>query len=222
MDEHPRPLVTVDLVPLVIHDGRLRVLLAEREHGPFAGALALLGGYVHVQEDRSAGDSARRVLREKARITQLYVEQLSTFSGPDRDPRGWSMSVAYITLSPYERIEGAMIQGHLHLVPVEEARGLPFDHDLIVEAAVRRVRGKGAYSDLPARLLGPDFTMRELHRAYQTAIGEPINEDAFRRKTLERGFLEETGGKRFDEGSTRPGTLYRLKPGIHAVFDRRI
>lgn len=221
MDDFQRPTVSVDVVPMVIRDGRLKVLLAERDRDPHAGALALIGGYVHVDEDRSAGDAARRVLRDKASIAQLYVEQLSTFSGPDRDPRGWSLSVAYFSLSPYERIEAALVQGHLHLVDVEDARGLPFDHDLIVSAAVARVRGKGAYSDLPARLIGELFTMRELQRAYETALGEPLDRNAFRRKTLERGFIEETGGKRFDEGATRPASLYRLRPG-HAVFDRRL
>lgn len=219
--DHPRPDVTVDVVPMVLHEGRLRVLLAERDRDPARGRLALIGGYIHVGEDVSAGAAARRVLREKAGITQLYVEQLSTFSGPDRDPRGWSLSVAYFSLSPYERIESALLQGHLHLVPVEDAHGLPFDHDVIVEAALRRVRGKGAYSDLPARLLGREFTLRELHDAYQIALGEKIDVNAFRRKVLERGFIEATGGKRIEEDATRPSALYSLLPG-NAVFDRRV
>lgn len=219
-ENHPLPHVTVDIVPLVIHDERLCVILAARDKEPYAGRLALLGGYVHVQEDATAGDAARRVLRDKAGITQLYVEQLSTFSGPDRDPRGWSLSVAYFSLSPYDRIAAAVDRGTVRIVRVEDAGGLPFDHDIIVQAALERVRGKGAYSDLPARLLGQDFTMRELHGAYQIALGERINEDAFRRKILERDFIEETGSKRHDPGATKPGTVYRLKPG-QAVFDRR-
>src|SRR5687768_13401641 len=95
MEDFPTPIVTVDIVPLVIHQDRLQVLLAKRANAPFAGRQALLGGYVHTDEDASAGDAARRVLRTKAGITQLYVEQLSTFSGPKRDPRGWSLSIAY-------------------------------------------------------------------------------------------------------------------------------
>lgn len=63
--------------------------------------------------------------------------------------------------------------------------------------------------------------MTELHRAYQTALGETLNWDAFRRKILERGFIEEVDGKRRMEGATKPGQLYRLRPGM-AVFDRRL
>lgn len=220
VDAYPRPAVTVDVVPLVIHRDRLCTLLSRRDRDPHSGCLALIGGYVHIQEDASAGDAARRVLRDKVGITQLYVEQLSTFSGPDRDPRGWSLSVAYFSLSPYERIEVAVDRGAVEIVAVEDAGDLPFDHDVIVAAAVQRIRGKGAYSDLPARLLGHEFTMRELHAAYQIALGERINDDAFRRKIMERGFIEETGERRHDPGATKPGSLYRLKPG-YAVFDRR-
>lgn len=220
MAEHEKPNVSVDIVPLTIHEERMSVVLMDRASEPYAGRKALIGGYVHVDEDVSAGAAARRVLRQKAGITQLYIEQLSTFSGPDRDPRGWSLSVAYFSLSPYERLQGAVENGLVHLVPVDEAGGLPFDHDLIVAAAVERVRGKGSYTDLPARLLGAEFTMRELHRAYEIATGEILNHDAFRRKIIERQFVEETGAKRQDPGATRPASLYRLQPG-HAVFERR-
>lgn len=221
MTEFTRPIVTVDVVPLTIHQDQLKVLVAPRTKEPFANRLALIGGYVHTDKDKVAGDAARRVLRDKVGITQLYVEQLSTFSGNDRDPRGWSISIAYFSLTPYERVENAVDRGAAQMIPVDQAKGMPFDHDQILNAAVDRLRGKGAYSDLPARLIDGEFTMTELHRAYQIALGEMLNWDAFRRKILERGFIEEAEGKRRIEGSTKPGQLYRLKPGI-AVFDRRV
>lgn len=221
MADFEKPIVSVDIVPLTIHQDRLKVLVMMRDKDPFQGRQALIGGYIHTDTDKSAGDAARRVLREKVGITQLYVEQLSTFSGPTRDPRGWSLSVAYSALTPYERIAAAVDRGVAHLLPVQDVGGLPFDHDQIITAAVGRLRGKGAYSDLPARMLDGDFTMSEIHRAYQVALGETLNWDAFRRKILERGFIEETEGKRRNEGATKPGQLYRLKPGM-AIFDRRL
>jgi ADP-ribose pyrophosphatase YjhB (NUDIX family) len=226
MDDHQKPFVTVDIVPLTIHEDRLKVLLADRDRQPHPGRAALLGGFIHVPVgmtpgDASAGDAARRVLREKAGITQLYVEQLSTFSGPDRDPRGWSLSVAYFSLSPFERIEPALAQPHLHLVEVEKAVGLPFDHDLMVRAAVSRLRGKGPYSDLSARLLPPEFPLSDLREAYRIATGDDVDASTFRTKTMERGFLERAGDPRRVPGIARPVQFYRLKPGT-AVFDRRI
>ncbi len=73
---------------------------------------------------------------------------------------------------------------------------MPLDHDLILSAAVQRLRGKGAYSDLPARFLQSASTLAELHEVYEIALGQRLNVDAFRRKVMERDFLEETGEKR--------------------------
>jgi hypothetical protein len=71
-------------------------------------------------------------------------------------------------------------------------------------------------------LLPEPFTLGELHRIYELTLGEPINEDAFRRKIMDRGFIEELpGAKKRSEGARKPAQLYRLKPGV-AVFDRRL
>jgi 8-oxo-dGTP diphosphatase len=219
-DDFPRPIMTVDLVPLTLSEGRLCVLRGVRPNEPFQGRAALIGGYVHVDEDAHLGATARRVLATKAGLTDLYVEQLSTFSGPDRDPRGWSASVAYFSLSPPAVLASALKLG-LSLIPVDEAGGMPFDHDLILAAAVARLQGKGAYSDLPARFLPGEFSLAELHEVYEIALGQKLNIDAFRRKVLERRFLEETGGKRRMPGANRPSALYRLK-SRPSVFDRRL
>ena len=216
-----RPDLMVDIVPMTLYQDSLCVLLGERQADPYAGRTALIGGYVHVDKDQSLGDTARRVLAAKAGISDIYIEQLSTFSGPDRDPRGWSASVAYYSLIPLSQIEDVLVRPDLHLVPVKEATGLPFDHDLIIAAAVARIRGKGAYSDLPARFLPPEFSLGELHRTYEAVLGERIDESAFRRKIMERDFLEKIEGlTRQVEGAKRPSQVYRLKPGF-SIFDRR-
>jgi ADP-ribose pyrophosphatase YjhB (NUDIX family) len=221
-DAFERPTLTVDIVPLTVDEERLCVLLARRDKPPFAGRLALLGGFVHVDEDQDLDGTARRVLADKAGISDLFIEQLMTFSGRERDPRGWSASVAYFSLTPPDRIRPELGRKDLELLPVEDLPPLPFDHKDIIDAALRRLKGKGAYSDLPARFLPEPFTLAELHRMYQLVLGEPINEDAFRRKIMDRGFIEELpGAKKRAEGAKKPSQLYRLKPGV-AIFDRRL
>jgi len=220
-DTYEKPDVMVDVVPLMLRGERLCTVLAMRAKEPFMGRPALLGGYVHLPEDSSLGATARRVLLEKAGIQGLYVEQLSTFSGPDRDPRGWSVSVAYFSIVPEEAIDDVLMRPDLQIVPVEEAVGLPFDHDLIISAAVARVRGKGAYSDIPARFLPAEFSLGELHRTYEAVLAERIDESAFRRKLMERDFVERIEGlTKTVEGAKRPSQVYRLRPGL-SVFDRR-
>src|SRR5262249_22094689 len=95
-----RPILTVDVVPFTLRDGRLHVVLHRRPHAPHGGRLALIGGYVRPQEDATTFEAAARVLRDKAGLAARLMEQLMTFSGDARDPRGWSLSVAYYGLMP--------------------------------------------------------------------------------------------------------------------------
>ena len=218
-DGYDRPDVTVDVIPLTLVGDRLSVALLARDEEPFAGRRALIGGYIHVPDDADADATAVRVLRDKAGLADVFLEQLGTFSGAARDPRGWSLSVAYLALVPLARIEAAA-RPALAVVPVDEAGPLPFDHDAILRAAVRRVRGKGAYSTLPASLLPGEFSLPELQRTYEAVLGTALDESSFRRKLTELDLVEPSGLHRAATGGRR-AKLYRLRRPV-GVFDRRI
>jgi 8-oxo-dGTP diphosphatase len=217
-----RQIVTVDIVLLTIVEGRLTVGLIEREQPPFAGRLALIGGYVHADTDVDTDATAQRVLSEKTRLEGFHLEQLATFSGPTRDPRGWSISVAYLALTPFAPLHEAMgVASPVRLVPADAVSDLPFDHTEILSVALARLRSKGAYSTLPARLLPSAFTLTELQDAYRIALNVPrIDKSSFRRKLSELGLVEPFEGKRTNTGG-RQAQLYRLKEDV-ATFGRRI
>lgn len=91
-------ICTVDVVLLTLELATLKVALVRREREPFAQALALPGGYIHAQDDVDAQASAERVLRGEAGPESPCLAQLATFTGAVRDPRGWSVAVAYCAL----------------------------------------------------------------------------------------------------------------------------
>ena len=206
--EYERPNVTVDVALFALRKGRLCVLLAPRTAEPHAGVLALPGGYVHVDEDADTEATARRVLMQKIGTAVPYVEQLYTFSGIARDPRGWSVSVAYYALLP----EGSVVlpEGALFM-PVDAVEALdpplPFDHLAIVAKAVERLRGKSTYSGLPLFLLGREFTMREVQAVYETVLGETLPAASFRRRVEEQGLVRARGYMRVGKAN-RPAQLY--------------
>jgi len=203
-------ICTVDVVLLTLKAARLHVALIKRDHQPFLGVLALPGGYVHADEDADLQDAAVRMLRDKTGIASPYLEQLATFSGRGRDPRGWSISVAYYALVP-EAVIAAGGHAELELVPVEALKGLPFDHQQIIEAATQRVRNKSSYSSLPVYLCGESFTLPQLQKVYEAILGEPINKVSFRRKLDELDILEALEGAMETGKAHRPAQLYRLK-----------
>lgn len=204
---------TVDVVLLTLKAGQLHVALLKRDREPYKNVLALPGGYVHAQEDRDTLDAACRVLRDKTGIESPYLEQLATFSGSARDPRGWSLSVAYYALVPERLINDAGHPG-IELFPADDLRVLPFDHRDIVAAAVERVRNKSSYSSLPVFLCSEPFTLPELQAVYELLLGEPINKVSFRRKIDELDMLEPIEGALQVGRANRPAQLYRIKPAF--------
>lgn len=205
---YPRPEVTVDVVLLAPNAGHLQVYVLRRQADPFLNAWALPGGYVHAQEDADTEAAARRVLASKVGATVGYLEQLCTFSGPVRDPRGWSVSVAYVALLADPSLLPATEDAGW--VDVGQLPRLAFDHDAIVAKAVERIRGKALYSSLPAFLLPEVFTFPELQSMYERVLGERLNPSAFRRKIEALGLIEPTDQTRGSSGAGRPAQLYRL------------
>ena len=89
------PALTTDCV---IHDPDRRVLLIRRKHEPFAGAYALPGGFVEIGETVEA--ACRREVFEEAGIEVSGLRLVGVYSDPKRDPRGHTVSVAYLALLP--------------------------------------------------------------------------------------------------------------------------
>ena len=203
--EYEKPIATVDIALFTLVGTSLQVAVQRRRVEPYKGQCALVGGYVHVDKDEDTRATARRVLQHKAGLDVAYLEQLSTFSGALRDPRGWSLSIAYMALVPETRLQAA---NALELYPVDRHPDLPFDHGKIISAGVERLRSKSLYSSLPAFVMPEEFTLTELQRVYEIILGQPLDKAKFRRRLSGQSFIETTG--KFKSGSHRPAELFRL------------
>jgi 8-oxo-dGTP diphosphatase len=221
MEKERKPqgiIALVDVALFSLVDNELCVLLHRREREPFAGALALPGGYVRPGEDDSTIEAARRVLATKAGVKAPFLEQLATYSGPSRDPGGWSMSVAYFAL--VNRTE-LTVEGERGLwTPVSKTSRLAFDHSQMVADAVDRIRKRSAYSILPAFLAGDQFTLSGLQKIYETILGEPINAVSFRRRIEEMDAIEPIKGVKAYTGASRPAQVFRIRKSIKAHLYR--
>ena len=67
-----------DIVILTIENGQLKILLIRRENRPFKDYWALPGGFIH--DNESPEQSALRVLKDKAGVKNVFIEQFYTFS----------------------------------------------------------------------------------------------------------------------------------------------
>lgn len=216
--------VTVDLAVFTVRGGLLHVLLIRRGQEPYAGAWALPGGFVLPRE--SAETAARRELAEETGLSAelvaaLRLDQLRTYSEPDRDPRMRVVSVAFTALVPDlpEPVAGGGGDAdRARWVPVGEASGagsaLAFDHAGILADARSRVGSKLEYSCLATAFCPPEFTLGELQAVYETVWDTALDRPNFRRKVLATpGFVEAVpGAARLTGGRGKPAALYRPGP----------
>lgn len=193
---YPQFAVTVDLVALTLRNGALSVLVVERGEEPFRGTRALPGGFV--RPDESAADAASRELSEETGLSIFpgYVEQLGTYSEPDRDPRMRVVSIAYVAFAPDlpEPVAGTDAAA-ASWMSVDDVRDLGFDHDTILADAIERVRSKLEYTTLATNFVTDPFTIRDLQSVYETVWGTTLDRANFRRKVLgTTGFVEPVDG----------------------------
>jgi 8-oxo-dGTP diphosphatase len=208
-----RLVLSVDVVVLCVSPDGLKVLFQRREAPPFEGKPGLPG--VAVLVDETLESAARRALREKAglpleRVGELHVEQLATFGALFRDPRGRTVSVAYLALSKEED----ELDGGAHWVAVSSIGhgSLPFDHEEILQTAVERLRGKVRYTDIASNLVHQPFPIDRLHGCYEAVLGRALDRSNFRSKLLKIGMIEKVGVDTSGVGRRggRPPHLYRF------------
>lgn len=103
--DYERPSVTVDMVIMGMNEkyDSLKLLLIQRRNHPYISCWALPGGFVDMKE--SAYQAACRELEEETSLTDVYLEQLYTFSQPNRDPRMRVIDIAYLALIPESEVK---------------------------------------------------------------------------------------------------------------------
>ncbi len=148
-------------------------------------------------------------------------DQLATFGAPARDPRGRILSVAYFALLPSEAAEtvSPAAGGDAAEAAWFDARkppALAFDHASILAYALERLKWKLDWTTAGFGLVPGRFTLTELQKAFEAALGRSIDKRNFRRKVLALKVLKPTDKVR-SEGLTRPARLYEFLP---ARFER--
>ena len=217
--EYPRPSLTVDCVVFGFDGTDLQVLLIRRGIEPFLGTWALPGGFVQMEEDLEA--AARRELSEETGLTNVFLEQLYTIGTPDRDPRGRVISVAFYALVRPDQhpAKGDSDASEADWHTVDSLPELAFDHPLILEKALDRLRGKIRYQPIGFELLPKKFTLTQLQSLYEAILGRVIDKRNFRKKLLAFDFLIALDD--FVTGAHRPARLYRFDRRKYGALTRR-
>lgn len=209
--EHPRPSLTIDCVVfgLDVEQKDLKVMLIQRDIPPFEGQWALPGGFVRLDETVEA--AALRELREETGIEKVFLEQLYTFGELKRDPRERVVTVAYYALVNLNehRIQATTDARKAAWFSVSDLPRLAFDHNRIVDLALRRLKGKVRYEPIGFELLPRKFTLGQLQTLYEIVLERRLDRRNLRKKILGMGLLTDTGDVQEDVAH-RAARLYQF------------
>lgn len=203
--------LAVDNCIFAVREGRLEVLLIQMKKKPFDYVWALPGGLI--DDGETLDGAAARILEQQTGVREVYLEQLYTFDAQSRDPGGRVISVAYVSLIPWD---GHILETTAKYRAVQfwdcdrVPRKLAYDHREILDYARNRVAAKIQYTNCVWSLLPEKFTLSELQNAYETVLNRSLDKRNFRKKVLSLRLVKPLGEKS-SGGRHRPAMLYSFE-----------
>ena len=132
--KYPRPAVTADCI-VIAKEPEAKVLLIERADDPYKGCWAFPGGFLNM--DESTEQCAIRELEEETGMKVTELHQIGAYSKVDRDPRGRTITVAYLAIiDKTVPVIGLDDAAKADWWPLSALPQLAFDHDEIIADAI--------------------------------------------------------------------------------------
>jgi len=206
-EKHPRLLVAVDSIIFGFneYDTELKLLLLKRNFEPEKGNWSLMGGFVDPLE--SLDKAAQRIVSQLTGLNDVYMEQLYAFGDLARDAGGRIISVAYFSLIKINEHDSKLVKEHgASWVSLSKLPKLIFDHDEMVNKAMRKLRIRARTQPIGFELLPEKFTIPQLQRLYEAIYQTPFDKRNFRRKLLSMELLEKLEEK--EKETSKKGAYY--------------
>jgi len=203
--ENIRFLVAVDCIIFGFDNKQLKLLLIKRDFQPQKGKWSLVGGFL--EADESLDQAALRILNNLTGLNDIYLEQLYTYGEIKRDPGERVLSTAYYALINAENYHLPINrESSAKWFPIEKIPSLIFDHNIMVDKAMRRLRRKSLSQPIGFELLPEKFTIPQLQKLYEAIHQRELDKRNFRKKILSMGLLKKLDEKQ--KSGSRKGAFY--------------
>jgi 8-oxo-dGTP diphosphatase len=204
------PSVSLDLAIFGFHDGQMKVLLLRwlnTDHW------CLPGGRIRQNEDLET--AAYRSLQERTGLHELFLQQFYTFGDiaryihysheetmaklelpewftQDVDLGRRDVSVGYYALVEYTKANPTpdLFTEECRWWNIDEVPLLLFDHNKMIQVALKTLRRQLSYQPIGYNLLPDKFTMPQLQQLYETILGQSMDRRNFQKRMLSYGILE--------------------------------
>lgn len=201
--------VAVDAVVFTVLHGDLKILLIRRKYPPFKNQYALPGGYVKEKEELKLAVS--RELKEETGVKNVFLKQLKAFGGVKRDPRGRTVSIAFLALiSPEQELVASTDAYDAQWHSASDFPELAFDHNKIISYALFQLKYEIQTTNVAFQILPNKFTLTQLQKLYENILRKELDKRNFRKRIKELDILRATR-ETFMEGAHRPARLYEFR-----------
>jgi len=200
--------ISVDCVIFGYDNKELKVLLIKSDLEEFSGLYSLLGDLIRPDEDLE--DASYRVLRDRTGMDDVFLEQVHTFGSLGRHPSGRVITTAYYSLIDIKHHKLKLNHNDLHWHSVTDIKELAFDHKIILDTCLNRLREQVMDHPVVFNLLPEKFSLRELQDLYQSILDIDLDRRNFRKKIAIKDWLIDLNEME-NNVPHRPGKLYALK-----------
>ncbi len=204
---YPKVPITVDCAIFGFEENVLKVLLIRSDLEMYKGLWTLLGD--NVVDNEELDDAANRILKERTGLNDVYLDQVRTFSRPDRHPGGRVITVAYCSLININHHELKIHANELHWHNVATLKDMGFDHLEIIHKCHKWLQKRIQEHPLGFNLLPEKFSLRELQNLYEAILGIELDRRNFRKKFASMDLLIDVNETEQDVPH-RPGKLYKF------------
>ncbi|MEP7108603.1 MAG: NUDIX domain-containing protein [Ferruginibacter sp.] len=199
--------LSVDCVIFGFDEAKLEVLLIRSDLKKYAGKWSLLGDLVFPSEDLDA--AAYRILKQRTGLSDVYLEQVSTFGTANRHPAGRVVTVAYCSLINVQHHKLNILDNELHWHDIKKVTDLAFDHQQIFDTCLKQLQKRVQEHPLGFNLLPKKFSLRDLQNLYEAILDIKMDRRNFRKKFFTMDFLIDLNEMEQDVPH-RPGKLYKF------------
>tara|TARA_R110002050_G_scaffold282899_3_gene431004 strand:+ start:180 stop:869 length:690 start_codon:yes stop_codon:yes gene_type:complete len=170
--------LAVDCIIFGFDDEDLKVLLIQRDFEPKKGKWSLMGGFL--KKNETLDDAAERILVKLTGVHDVYMEQLFAFSEIDRDPVERTISTSYYAIINIEKHNEELIENYnAKWFSLSEVPDLIFDHNIMLDKAIKRLRRRTSINPIGFELLPEKFTMRQLQKLYEAILDKKLDKRNF-------------------------------------------
>ena len=215
-------LLAVDCIIFGFDRNNLKILLVKRGIEPEINKWSLMGGFVKPSENLPL--AAARILKNLTGLTNVYQEELHSFSAPERDPVERTVSIAYFALIDINNYQQQITSDYkAEWFPLKKFPKLIFDHNQMVQKAKARLQYKAAFHPILFELLPTKFTLPQLQNLYESVYDIVMDKRNFSRKVLSTGLLIKQEDK--NKVNSKKGAFYyklnkkKYNANFHSVLN---